>query len=244
MQLKKMQPKQAEFYAKLRAEIESGDYAAGSYLPTEDEMCAKYGVTRYSLREVVGVLERQGFVQRRRRLGTCVLTQMATGALRYVAGFRYDLLQLPSGSSIQYKFARKIRVDGSLARTLGCDELREFWHLEGLRSYPAQSKPIARVQIYIDASRTSIAPTADLGNQLNFRWVEQSIGCRLAGATQEISAVSLTEEDARLLADEPGAPALRILRRYFDDQHNLVQIGVSVFPGTRFDYTMRIDFDD
>ncbi|SLJ91259.1 GntR family transcriptional regulator [Novosphingobium mathurense] len=231
-------------YQQLRDAIESEAFEPGALLPTEDELCATYGVTRYSLREAVAQLERQGFVERRRRAGTRVLSRRSSRAFRHVAGSRRDLLQLAAGTTVAFSTPRKVLTDGKLARELGCDDLRSWWYLEGVRVDPSDRRPIGIVRIYIDADRAPVAPISDFGSRLVYEWVAETYGIHAAGATQEINAVALTAEDAAVFDEEPGAPALRILRRYFDADQRIFQISVNTQRSTDFIYSMRIDFDD
>lgn len=237
-------PTHLGIYQRLREAIESGTFAPGALLPTEDELCEQFGVTRYSLREAVAQLERQGFVERKRRAGTRVLSRRSSSAFRHVAGSRRDLLQLVAGTAVAFSTPRKIQTDGALARTLGCDELRSWWFFEGTRIDPSDRRPIGIVRIYIDADRAPAAPISDFGGGLVYEWVAETYGIRAAGATQEINATALTAEEAAVFNEEPGAPALRILRRYFDADQRIFQISVNTQRSTDFIYSMRIDFDD
>lgn len=231
-------------YQELRDAIESEVFKPGTLLPTEDELCAEFGVTRYSLREAVAQLERQGFVERRRRAGTRVLSRRSSRAFRHVAGSRRDLLQLAAGTTVAFSPPQKIQTDGKLARELGCDDLRSWWFLEGVRIDPSDRRPIGIVRIYIDADRAPEAPISDFGHRLVYEWVAETYGIHATGATQEINAVALTAEDAAVFHEESGAPALRILRRYFDVDQRIFQISVNTQRSTDFIYSMRIDFDD
>ncbi|MBL8580667.1 MAG: FadR family transcriptional regulator [Rhizobiaceae bacterium] len=56
----------------LAADIFSGRYPPGTALPTENELCLAYGVSRTVIREVVKVLAAKGLVLIRPRIGTTV----------------------------------------------------------------------------------------------------------------------------------------------------------------------------
>lgn len=49
---------------KLKAAIESGEYARGDKLPTESELMQKYGVSRYTIRRAAGELENNHYIYR------------------------------------------------------------------------------------------------------------------------------------------------------------------------------------
>ncbi|MGH8666569.1 MAG: GntR family transcriptional regulator, partial [Burkholderiales bacterium] len=50
---------------RLLAEIASGKHAVGTLLPTEIELCARFGASRYTVREALRVITEKGLVTRR-----------------------------------------------------------------------------------------------------------------------------------------------------------------------------------
>ena len=56
--------------AALQRRIEHGEFAAGSKLPTENELVAAYGVSRTVIREAISQLRARGLVETRRGIGT------------------------------------------------------------------------------------------------------------------------------------------------------------------------------
>ena len=51
-------------YEALRGGIESGGYPAGSLLPSENELCAEWGVTRPTVRKALDMLAADGYITR------------------------------------------------------------------------------------------------------------------------------------------------------------------------------------
>lgn len=56
----------------LREEIVAGSFAAGSQLPSEKLLCQRFGVTRMTIRQALGVLEREGWLTPRKGIGVFV----------------------------------------------------------------------------------------------------------------------------------------------------------------------------
>ncbi len=63
----------AEIVAAMARMVLSGEIRPGDYLPTEAELCQKYGVSRTVIREASKVLESKGLLSIRSRVGTQVL---------------------------------------------------------------------------------------------------------------------------------------------------------------------------
>ena len=58
----------------LTRKIGTGIYAAGSYLPYEAQLAKQYGVSAYTVRKALGLLERRGYTKTLNGKGTVVLT--------------------------------------------------------------------------------------------------------------------------------------------------------------------------
>lgn len=56
----------------LRRRILSGQWAPGYRLPLETELAEEFGVARMTMNKALAILQRQGFIVRRKRLGTVV----------------------------------------------------------------------------------------------------------------------------------------------------------------------------
>lgn len=65
-------PLYAQVANALRGEIESGRWDRGEQLPAIDDLAARFGVARATLRQAIEVLEGEGLVQRRHGRGTFV----------------------------------------------------------------------------------------------------------------------------------------------------------------------------
>src|SRR5690606_30690036 len=89
--------------------ISDGGYPVGSLLPTEQEFCQAFGVSRYTVREAIRHLQSLGLVSKRQGQGTTVLaTKMKRGtkaALRTFSdieqhGYHTHLVNLASDTVV------------------------------------------------------------------------------------------------------------------------------------------------
>ncbi len=67
------QPLYLQAIEALKTLIDQGVYHAGDMLPGEETLARQLGVSRLTLREAMGYLETDGFIQRRRGVGTFVM---------------------------------------------------------------------------------------------------------------------------------------------------------------------------
>lgn len=232
--------KYRDVYDRLRARLDAGEYRVGSVLPTEEELEAEFQVSRYSLREALSVLERQGYIERKRRAGTRVLGRPAINTFRHAVSSLNELNVFVQHTNINFGPAELIEADGHLARDLGCDELRRWHRMEGTRINAADNRPIGVGHIYIDATRATVSGNTDFGHKPVYEWLHDNHGIQTASVSQDISAVQLDEAQSRVFGEREGAPALRIVRRYFDDKQRIFLISVTVHRSENFIYNLRV----
>lgn len=217
-----------------------GTYPIGSMLPKEDELCEEFEVSRFTLREALNTLEHQGYIQRKRRAGTRVLAHQPRALFRHPTGSQTDLQEFVRGTILELSKPERIYTDGKLARLLGCDEMREWYFIQGVRIDAADQRPIGITKIYIDPTRADLPENEDFGGRPVYEWLQETQGIRLSTVSQDISAVSLSPPEADVFGERSGAPALKMVRRYFDDQQRIFQIAVTVHRSEDFVYNIRV----
>jgi DNA-binding GntR family transcriptional regulator len=229
----------------LRAAILRGDFAAPDEFPTEAELCARYGVSRFTVREALRALQAEGLIARKRGSGTIIQPAAARGgALHQPLSNVGELLQYARDSKIDYIRLPESAVPKTIAEQLPSPPFGKWTHFRGCRVSPADGLPIAIVNAFIHPDLAIAANQVDISTGTTiFRQLEQLANIRIATVTQDIQAVPATVEIARQLKIQRRAPCLRILRCYVDTTGRLFEISASHHPGDRFAYAMHIDVE-
>ena len=68
----KPQPRYLRISEELLSDIGAGKFPVGSMLPTELELCERFEVSRFTVREALRRLQEMGLLHRRRGSGTVV----------------------------------------------------------------------------------------------------------------------------------------------------------------------------
>lgn len=238
-------PRYQQLADDLRAAILRGDFPAPDEFPTEAELCAKYGVSRFTVREALRALQTEGLIARKRGSGTIIQPAAARGgALHQPLSNVAELLQYARDTKIDYARLPDTVVPKQIAEQLPVAPEGKWTHFRGCRVSPSDGLPIALTDAFIHPELASYADAVDISTGTTiFRQLEQLAGVRIATVTQDIQAVPATIEIARQLKIARRAPCLRILRCYIDTDGRLFEISASHHPGHRFAYAMHIDVE-
>ena len=235
--------KSQDIYALLRGRIEAGEFSIGGAFPTEERLCIEDGVTRYALRKALDRLESDGLIRRRRGAGTHVVSRTPTSVFRHATGSRTELLNYVEGTHVRWSPVEQVRTSGALARLLGCDEMREWQKLPGVR-HDHDNSPLAIVEVYGDPARARLPDRPQLEGGPVYEWLERAFGVRPTTLSQDIRAKPLSAQEATLLMEPEGASVLQMIRRYFDEADTLYQISVTTHRSRDFVYNLRIKLMD
>ena len=225
--------------ADLRDALARGDLGEGDQLPTETVLCARYGVSRFTVREALRRLQAEGLIRRRRGSGT-VVDRSGGRALRQSLSDVGELLQYAAGSTFSIQPGGMVTLDAAHAAALGV-EAGSWATLTGLRTMAGQAAPIAVTDVYINADLAPLVPRLVPGPETLFRQLERLGDFAIRRVEQDIAAVPAAAREAALLHLPRRTPCLRIVRAYFDAAGRRVEQSISTHPGAAFTYSMHID---
>jgi DNA-binding GntR family transcriptional regulator len=236
-------PRYKQLADELRAEILAGDYSEESF-PTESDLCKRYGVSRFTVREALRALQTEGLIARKRGSGTMIQPAVARGgALHQPLSNVGEIQQYARDTQANFERLGVAPLPKAIAEQLGLVAGGRWTRFSGLRTSGGSSQPIATTDAYVHESlaeaATKVAPSEDT----IFKQLERIGGVRIAVVTQDIQAVAASSEVARRLGIAKRSPCLLILRCYKDADGNVLEISANHHPGERFAYAMHIEVD-
>jgi GntR family transcriptional regulator len=233
-------PRYRRIADELMRKINTGAYPVGGLLPTEIELCAKYRASRSTVREALRLLRDAGLISRRRRTGTEVVAKTAPVGYRQPTNSIGDLLQYADDTRITILSTLRITCDARLAHRLECREGQTWLKVVSLRTVPDDDRPICMTVAYVDATLPDIETRLGAVAGPISAMLEQVYDVRIARVDQSIQAMSLSRRQASLLHADPGTPALRAVRRYYQASGALVEISSAIHPADRFTYVTSL----
>jgi DNA-binding GntR family transcriptional regulator len=223
--------------------IASGKFPVGTLLPTEFELCDRYGASRYKVRLVLQELQDLGLISRRKNVGTRVeATTPATGFTQSIATVD-ELAQFGATHVRVVHSVEEIVADLALAKEMGCAGGSRWLRISSLRMDGGKKRrPICWTDVYIDPSYSDIVELVrESPETLVSSLIEARYGRRIARIRQDVRAVSLSTSLAEPLKAEIGSPALQLVRRYLDSSNAAFEISITTHPADRFTFSMTMD---
>ena len=222
----------------LRKDIIDGRHPLGALLPTELDLCVTHRVSRHTAREALRLLTDEGLIERRRGAGTMVIAARPTGPFSQDWGEIGDILQ----------YARDTRL---LVQSYGPPDAQTLMDMmlpgndtwlavQGLRQRMTGGAPLALTRICVRADLMPERALLDSWPDAIAEYIARHHGVTASRIEQDISAVKLDREQAKLLGEHAGDPALRTLRRYYLADGTPFQASISLHPGDRFAYRMAV----
>ncbi len=233
-------PRYQQVADELTRRIAAGRYPVGGYLPTEMELVQHYGISRHTVREALRRLRDAGLISRRRRVGTEVVARTPPANYRQPTNSIGDLLQYADETRLTVLGQRRVVCDVALAALLECREGAPWIRVTSLRTGSDPRRPICLTVAYVDADLPEVdRQLHDLTGPIS-AMLERVYGLHIVRIDQSIQAVRLGKREATLLRAEPGGPALRAIRRYYDRRGRLIELSDAAHPSDRFTYVTSL----
>ena len=221
----------------LRA-IENGSLQPDQALPSERELCQRYGTSRMTVRHAVTELESLGSVYRMQGKGTFVSGRKLIQPLMQVSGFTEDMAKRGKKPSSQILFAGEKKADAAIARGLRIAPGEPYILIRRLRL--ADGVPMAIENTALNASLCRGVLDTDLKNHSLYAALT-SRGLALKTGEQYMEAALADAAQAKLLDIPEGAPVLLIERHVTNPEGVTVEVTYSAYRGDS--YRFYIEFD-
>jgi DNA-binding GntR family transcriptional regulator len=224
----------------LRKEIVDGVYPVGSQLPTEHELCERFTVSRYTIREALRRLREDNLIASRPRAGTLVVPRLATNSYTQDVMSINDLLAFATGAQFAIESNAMVTIDDELAARTGLAVGSEWLTVRGYRRAEASAAPVCRTEYYINRAFAAVGRLLQRHTGPIFPLIEDLFGVSIVEVHQEISAIAVSAELAEALRVETGSAALEMQRTYTTSDGEVAQVTVNTHPSSRYRHSMTM----
>lgn len=237
------QPRYLQLAQTLIAEIEAGRFPVGGLIPTEFELCAQFGASRFTVREAIRRLVQLGMVSRQAGVGTKVIGARQQGGYVQVIGGLTDLHRFTSETRLELHGRDVAEVSGDLVEALQARPGEAWLILDATRRTEA-GVAIALSRIYIHPAFRGVTLSEGDDHTPIYARIEQQFGEQIVEVRQNIEGIAVDVRSAERLGVKRCAPALRVTRTYYNRRGEVVEMAVSTHPADRFSYSQTFRRDD
>lgn len=217
--------------------IDAGTWKPGERLPTEPELMARFGVSRFTVRQAIASLERRGLVRAEQGRGTFVHREMLIYPISSRTRFSRNLIERGFDPGREGLLEEVIPASGEVAEALAIAPGDPVAHRRGIGT--ADGVPIEIASVWLPARRfpdflrilagnatyTATFATFGISDYLRL-WTR--IGTRLP-----------TEEEARVLRQSEESPVLVMTRVDADPDGRPILYGRAAWSGERVVFDLR-----
>lgn len=210
---------------------------AGSPVPTERELCQRFGVSRATVRQALDGLELEQRIHRHQGRGTFVARPKIDQTLE-LSSHTETIRARGMEPASRLVGIMRLPADPEVAPMLGLTDGDEVFQIERVRL--ADDEPLAVELLYLDARRfDDIAAVLGESRSL-YEVLRARYGVELMTAEETIEAAAAPEREAELLEVSAGTPVLVLSRQSFDADGKPVEFVRSCYRADRFRFRTRL----
>lgn len=217
----------------LQQEINAGIYPAGAQLPTEQELGARYKVSRVTVRKALEILTEGGYLNRRPGKGTFVTERKMTRGLNEVLSFSQICRMQgihPGARTLKMALEHPTETE---AEQLSLSPGEKIFVIRRLRL--ADGRPVV---IETSKFRESFffLLEEDLNDTSLYEIINRKTGVEFVRSTKTLEIVFAGEEDARYLGVTRGYPLLSVSGVAMDASGENAELSQQLCLGDRFKF--------
>ncbi|WP_168788743.1 GntR family transcriptional regulator [Paraburkholderia aromaticivorans] len=209
-----------QMFLVLRERIVTGRYPPDSLIPTEEDLCNYFGVSRITVRRALDDLEAAGYLRRKQGLGTFVSSDLPAAREAATLNFVEAL----------HKSAEETRVEVlSVEKTVPPPTIAQQMHLapdvqavHAMRLRRIGDVPVMVSDAWVPEQFAKSITAARLKKQAMYE-ILLNQGIEFGRVIQEVTAFAADPTFARWLDTEVGVPLLRLSRIVYDGARTPVQ---------------------
>jgi len=222
----------AEYYQNL---IESKQLRSGEKMPTEEQICALFQVSRITVRQAMSELVQAGYIERVQGKGSYVKTPKTNMQLNHLQGFSEEMRAIGKVAASRLIDSGIEYSDLVVAEHLGIETGTQVIVIKRLRL--ADNEPVAVEYVYIPFYLCPELLQKDLSGSLYSLLGEY--GLKVHRASQNISAGYSSRSICELLNIKQTSPTLNIERVTYLENGIALEYVQSSYRGDR--YTFHVE---
>ena len=223
----------------LRSGILDGRYPPHSRMPSESELQEMFEVSRITIRQALGDLQKEGLIFKVHGKGSFVSQPRTVQNITSLQGFAESM------SSEGHEIVNRVvsfsfvAANEEVASRLALDPGARVAEIHRVRL--VNREPTSYEITFLPEALGKKLQRADLATRDIFLILENDCGVALGSADLNIDAIPAHGPITRALALKKDAPVLRVERLTYDSDRQPIDFEYLYFKGGTFQYRLRVD---
>lgn len=221
----------------LRTAILRGVYPVASRIPTEEELCRRFNVSRHTIREALRQLRGDGLIASRPGSRPTVAAPSLPSASEFFAdegGFDYMI-----GTRLAVEGVDGVTISDELAREIDLPTGERWLCVKGYRVNADDGRATCWNEYYIREEYGMVVRLLPRHVGPVLPLLEDLFSLRATRITRSIGAIPLPTGQARAFNAKAGSAALKILTRCETIDGKPILLNRSIHPEGTFRYSIR-----
>ena len=212
-------------------QIETGMLRPGDPIPSENELCRKYGVSKNTVLQAIQALVNKRIVHRVRGKGTFVTDPKISQSITMLLSYSSEIIGIngfPKNRSVESKMMPALPA---IARHLGIPENSPIYHIQILRE--AGGIPIAIQTSFLPADLCPGLIDEPFEDGSLFKTLQRRYSINITSVQETFQAVKSENYEAKLLEIKVGEPLVLLERFSSEKSGRIVELARTLLRGDR-----------
>ena len=227
-----------QLYEIIKKKIENNEWEVGSQIPTEQELCKMFNVSRATVRTAILELTRLGFLKRQQGKGTFICKKAISEGLTMLTSFRELMFEEGLTFSTNVLARTVIMPVDELGIKLDIPQDKHIIYIKRLRLF--DSEPVLLQETYIPYHVCPLLLEEDVEHNSLLEILEKKYGIKITKVKNYVEIAHLKTDDARLLGLPEGSVAL-LLTQHFYSGETQIMYTCSVKGSARFKFLIELE---
>lgn len=237
---KSREPAYAQLADIIRRQIAEGAFRPGDQLPSEAQLCRRYGISPMTVRRSINLLSEQGVVITAQGRGTFVKA-LELSTANFDLQELQDLFTNGNAADVKLLDARIVSADERTARKLDIKEGDPTIYIRRLFNREGQPVFYHRAYLIYDPTRPIVEAEMDVTSLLGlFAYADSSL---LKQGQLNIEAALMNPEEAELLGVSFPAAAFFLEHIFYDFNDQPISWGWFIFRSDRLRFTTQVGIE-
>jgi GntR family transcriptional regulator len=224
----------------LTRRIAEGAWRPGALIPPEPELASELGVSPGTVRKALSALERRRLIERRQGRGTFVAAHTSERALFHF----FRILDAEGRKHTPTSLVLDFRTSPATpeeAEALALEPGAPLHRVERIRVLAGAAVILERILLPAELFPGFVLPVMREMNDELYVLYQRDHGVTIARAEERLSAVAATEDQARRLGLDSGAPLLEVTRTAYDVAGSPVELRITQLDTRAHRYHASLD---